>query len=115
MKILIPTEEQEQITFVQYLDIKRINYWHTPNSTYTKSWNIKRRNSRLGVKSGIPDLFVIINNKLYGIEMKRKKNSVVSVTQKKWIKVLNDAGIETIVANGAEEAIEFVQKKLLLI
>jgi len=109
---MIPTEEQEQIAVVQYMELRHLSYWHTPNSTYTKSWSVKNRNTRLGVKAGIPDLFVIINNKLYAIEMKRIKGGVVSQYQKDWITKLNNAGIETIIAKGAQEAINFIDEKL---
>ena len=109
MKAIVPTEESEQVAVCQYLESKHLAYWHTPNSTFTKSWSVKKRNTRLGTKSGIPDLFVIINNKLYGIEMKRRSGGVVSKSQKQWIKILNDSGVETIVANGADEAIEYIE------
>jgi len=109
---MIPSEEQEQMVVCQYLDLRHLSYWHTPNSTFTKSWSVKARNTRLGVKAGIPDLFVIINNKLHGIEMKRVKGGVVSKFQKDWIAKLNNAGIETIIAKGATEAIEFINSKL---
>lgn len=106
---MIPTEEQEQILFIQWLRSKRLDYWHTPNSTYTKSWNQKRKNQAMGVQSGIPDLFVIVNGKVVGVEMKRAKGGVVSSNQKIWIERLNNAGIETIVAKGHKQAIDFIE------
>ena len=112
MTSIVPSEESEQKAVVQYLLLRRLFFWHTPNSTFTKSWKIKTRNKQLGVQAGIPDLFVIINGKLYGIEMKRRKNGVVSSSQKQWIVRLNDAGIETIVARGTDEAIAFIDRKL---
>jgi len=81
----IPSEEIEQINFVQYLELKGIDYWHTPNSTFSKHWSVKTRNKRLGVQPGIPDLFLIINGKLHGCEMKRVKGGVLSVYQRTWI------------------------------
>jgi hypothetical protein len=112
MTLPIPTEEAEQIAVVHYLLLRNIPFWHTPNSTYTKSWSVKNRNTRLGVQAGIPDLFVIIKNKLYGIEMKRRKGGVISLEQSSWIATLNRSGVPTIVARGADEAIEFINKTL---
>lgn len=48
----IPSEEIEQINFVQYLELKGIDYWHTPNSTFSKHWSVKTRNKRLGGTAG---------------------------------------------------------------
>lgn len=51
-----PTEQQEQIVLIQYLNLKGIPHFRVPNETYTKSWNQKRLNKALGVKAGVPDL-----------------------------------------------------------
>jgi len=108
----IPSEEIEQINFVQYLELKGIDYWHTPNSTFSKHWSVKTRNKRLGVQPGIPDLFLIINGKLHGCEMKRVKGGVLSVYQRTWIEKLENAGIPTVVAKGCDEAIAYVEQVL---
>jgi hypothetical protein len=42
--------------------------------------------------------------------MKRTKGGVVTKTQLDWLKRLNKAGVEAIVAKGAEQAIEFINK-----
>jgi hypothetical protein len=105
----LPTEEQEQQIFIGWLVINDLHYWHTPNSTYTKSWSQKRHNTNMGVQSGIPDLFVIVNNKLIAVEMKRQKGGVVSNNQKLWLERLNSAGVPAQVCKGANEAIKYVQ------
>ncbi|MDR0462769.1 MAG: VRR-NUC domain-containing protein [Pseudomonadales bacterium] len=56
----LPTEAQEQIAFCEWLDLKHIAYFHVPNSTWTKSIQVKLRNKRMGVKKGVPDLFIFI-------------------------------------------------------
>lgn len=111
MSLPTPTEDREQQTVVEYLTIRSIPFWHTPNSTFTKSWSQKAKNKRLGVKSGIPDLMFCLNGSTYAIEMKRRKGGTVSAEQKKWIEILNNNGIETIVARGSDEAIDFIQGK----
>ena len=106
---MIPTEEVEQRTLVQYLRIKNYAHFRVPSETFTKSWNQKRKNKDLGVVPGVPDIFVIVNNQLIAIEMKRIKGGVTSPFQKEWIDRLNAAGIPAKVCRGSEEAIKFIQ------
>ena len=49
------------------------------------------------------------NYRLVAIEMKRRKGGVTSANQKKWIKTLNEAGIQTVVCKGCDAAIEFIE------
>ena len=123
-----PTEDQEQEAFVQWLRLKGYPHFRVPNETYTKSWSQKAKNKKLGVSSGVPDLFVAVpfppphliiahkdrddevrNKTLVAIEMKRKKGGVTSENQKKGIKTLNEAGIQTVVCKGCDAAIEFIE------
>lgn len=123
-----PTEDQEQEAFVQWLRLKGYPHFRVPNETYTKSWSQKAKNKKLGVSSGVPDLFVAVpfppphliiahkdrddevrNKTLVAIEMKRKKGGVTSENQKKWIKTLNEAGVQTVVCKGCDAAIEFIE------
>lgn len=110
MTLPVATEEQEQIIVVQYCRLHNVPCFHVPNSTWTKSIQVKMRNKRLGVSPGVPDLFVVVADRLIGIEMKRTKGGTVSPFQKDWIQTLNDAGIETRVCRGAEEAINFIKE-----
>ena len=67
----LPTELQEQHTFVEWLDIKKLRYFAVPNETTTishlsthqkiKFW-LKRKKE--GVKKGVPDLVVFLDNKI---------------------------------------------------
>lgn len=123
-----PTEDQEQEAFVQWLRLKGYPHFRVPNETYTRSWSQKAKNKKLGVSSGVPDLFVAVpfppphliiahkdrddevrNKTLVAIEMKRKKGGVTSENQKKWIKTLNEAGVQTVVCKGCDAAIEFIE------
>ena len=123
-----PTEDQEQEAFVQWLRLKGYPHFRVPNETYTRSWSQKAKNKKLGVSSGVPDLFVAVpfppphliiahkdrddevrNKTLVAIEMKRKKGGVTSENQKKWTKTLNEAGIQTVVCKGCDAAIEFIE------
>ena len=123
-----PTEDQEQEAFVQWLRLKGYLHFRVPNETYTRSWSQKAKNKKLGVSSGVPDLFVAVpfppphliiahkdrddevrNKTLVAIEMKRKKGGTTSANQKKWIKTLNEAGVQTVVCKGCDAAIEFIE------
>ena len=123
-----PYEDQEQEAFVKWLDDNGYPRFRVPNETYTKSHKQRIKNKKLGVSSGVPDLFVAVpfppphliiahkdrddevrNKTLVAIEMKRKKGGVTSENQKKWIKTLNEAGIQTVVCKGCDAAIEFIE------
>lgn len=105
---MIPTEAEEQATFVAYLKLKNIPHFRVPNETYTKSWRQKAMNTALGVSSGVPDLFLIVGGRLIAIEMKRLKGGKTTPNQKEWLARLNAAGCQAAVCNGAKEAIAFV-------
>jgi hypothetical protein len=107
---MIPSEHDEQVSFVLWLSLMGMSYFHVPNSTYTKSWNQKRINKEMGVKPGVPDLFVVTPKGLIAIEMKRRKGGVVSKDQREWIDTLNNSGVPTRVCKGCEEAIMFVKE-----
>jgi VRR-NUC domain len=104
-----PSEDTEQISFVEYLDEQRIPYWHTNNEMWTNSWGQKTRAKEMGVKSGIPDLFVVFEQGLVGIEMKRKEKGVVSPTQMYWANLLERAKIPVYVCRGKEKAVETIE------
>lgn len=107
---MLPTEDSEQATFVQYLRLKGYPHFRVPNETYTKSWKQKAKNKALGVVPGVPDLFVVVNNRLVAVEMKRQKGGVVSASQLEWLKTLQGAGIACTVAKGADEAVKFIEE-----
>jgi VRR-NUC domain len=107
-----PSEDTEQISFVEYLDEQRIPYWHTNNEMWTNSWSQKTRAKEMGVKSGIPDLFVVFEQGLVGIEMKRKEKGVVSPTQMYWANLLERAKIPVYVCRGKEKAVETIEHLL---
>jgi len=110
MTELIPTEYEEQVAVVQYLELKGHKHTAVPNSTYTTSYNQKRRNKAMGLNAGLPDLIAIINYNLVFIEMKRTKGGVLSQAQKDWIAALEDAGQTVWVCKGADEAIKKIQE-----
>ena len=126
MTSYIPLEEDEQKTFVEWLEIKRIPHFHCPNEVGGRTKALKMRAikmKRLGVAKGVPDLFVLVPIKgvtkevdsyqMLAIEMKRKKGSVTSKEQKEWIKILELAGIPSRICKGCDEAVEFVKEYMI--
>ena len=106
----VPSEQIEQMRFVQWLELKGYKFTSIPNSTYTKSWSQKRKNTEMGLRAGFPDMIVVANNVFMCIELKRTKGGTLSEFQKEWICVLGEANIPVAVCKGADEAIRFVQK-----
>ena len=115
-----PLESTEQKTLVAWLELQGLLFTAIPNSTYTTSWAVKRRNYEQGLRKGLPDLLIVIpperavdgTGRVIFCEMKRKKAGVVSPEQKKWIAALNAVGgtVDAFVAHGADEAIEEIAR-----
>lgn len=102
--IEIPTEDQEQIDFIAWLDEETIPYWHVPNETYTNSWAAKNKNKKLGVKAGIPDLFLLFQEGIVCIEMKRTVGGKLSDYQRMWHELLELSGTPVFTCKGAAAA-----------
>lgn len=120
-KAVSATEEQEQMTFVEWLKINHIPHFHCPNEVggQTKSLKVRAiKMKRMGVSKGVPDLLVFIP--VYGttgevdcyqmcaVEMKRKTGGRTSTEQKEWLEILQASGVMCAVCKGAEEAIKFI-------
>ncbi|MBL3520290.1 VRR-NUC domain-containing protein [Arcobacter lanthieri] len=108
---IIPTEHQEQSLVIQYCNLRKIPIFHIPNGSY-KSLTARVRAKKEGLVSGIPDLMIPIANKEFNglfIEMKRVKNSKVSVQQLQWIELLKNQGYKAIVCYGSKQAIEEIE------
>lgn len=114
-----PLEYDEQVAFVHWLELNNLLFTATAQSTYTTSFNQKRRNYALGVRKGLQDVLVYIDGKksingqsyLLFIEMKRIKGGVLSAEQKIWrdsITMLNVVNVQSFVCKGSIEAITTV-------
>jgi len=101
------SEDGEQRQLIQWCrtDPRLQFLFHIPNENSAGiKWGI--RNRELGVKSGVPDLFLPIPNKEYHglfIEMKTKHGKTSS-NQEKWLDALNGFGYRAVVCHGWEEA-----------
>jgi hypothetical protein len=109
----VPTEAAEQRMVCQWLNAKRLRYFHVPNGEKRNA--ITGANLRgLGVKPGVPDLIITTTPPgKFGIaavalEMKRRKGGSISVEQREWLDHLKSQGWATFVAHGADEAIAWL-------
>lgn len=108
-------EDDHTKLVASYLEIllmegKIIEYTHTANETYTKSWKQKARNKAMGVRSGIPDMVIVYPHDILFLELKRPVGGVVSASQKMWIAALEAVGgpVHCKVARGYDEAREII-------
>lgn len=110
-----PSEYDEQVSFVKWLTDQGYKFSAIPMSTWT-SFSQQNKNTAQGVRAGLPDLLVIVNNSLVWIELKkidrkpvRGGSGGVSEVQKEWIEALNGCGnCSAHVCYGAEEAKEVI-------
>jgi len=102
-------EHEVQKAICQYLDIRGIFYFAIPNGgKRSKSEAGKFRAE--GVKSGIPDLCLIMSGFAYFLEVKRPKNGKtpkgrLTYNQKNMIEALDDVGCETAVVYSVADVI----------
>ena len=118
-KVPVPTEDEEQQTFIDWLDLVGLKYTAVPNNTYTPHMAQKMKNRRLGLRKGFPDMIVLVDRDkskdgegyFLAIEMKRTKDSTTSPEQHAWIDAINALGSDNVVAyvcKGADAAINTV-------
>ena len=112
-------EDLEQYNLVKRLEFNNYKFTAIPNSTYTKSWNQKRRNTDLWVRPWMSDLIIILKiwNVLF-LELKKQrwvngwKNwSVVSNYQLEWQEEINKCKwVEYVICYWSIEAINLINK-----
>ena len=110
----IPSEDDEEGAFTDWLELQGYTHWHVPQETYTTSWAVKNKAKKLGVRRGVPDHWAIVPTsdtfRLVAIEMKRAKGGTISDDQFEKIHELNKCeGVTALVAEGCGEAIEIVE------
>ena len=119
---LIPSEDEEQMAVIDWAERMTPIYpalkllHHIPNGGKRSKAEAGRFRA-MGVKSGVPDLFLPVpRGKFHGlwIEMKRTKDGKLSENQKWWLKALNSLGYSAQVAYGAEQAIRQLEEYLNL-
>jgi len=117
MSQLIPTEFQEQVVLVAYLDYlvktkKILAFTAIPQNMWTRSIQQKIKAKREGVRPGFPDLVIVTHHEVIFLEMKRVKGGRVRPEQLKWLAKLDGKQTVTAVAMGADDAIRYVEAKI---
>ena len=99
----IPTEHEEQRTFIQWFRRKfpDVRIFAIPNGG-ARSPSVACRLKAEGVSRGVPDLFIPAW-RLF-IEMKRVKGGVVSEDQYSWKEYLEANGYRVVICAGCEAA-----------
>lgn len=111
------SEYQEAVLLAEYLDYmqsrgKVLLYTHIPHETYTKSWGVKIKNKKQGVRKGFPDYVILSKKKAIFLELKREKGGVISKEQREWIDTLELLGYCAYVARGFTEAQRLLEREL---
>ena len=107
-------EYQECKILAKWLDSNSFFYSHLANETYTDNQGVLAKRRAMGVKKGVPDYVIFINNNnentIIWIEMKTKKG-VQSPEQKDWEREINKVkGSQYFLCRSADEAIETVKE-----
>lgn len=115
-----PTEEMEQEAVIEWTVLMEKQFpelallYHCPNGG-ARSKPEAVRFKKIGVKPGVPDLFLpVARGGWHGlfIEMKRQKGGRLSDDQKAWIDALTEQHYMAVRADGAEQACEILYKYL---
>lgn len=110
-KAIIPSEHEEQVKVVTYLNKRGFLNFAIPNGGhrhFVEAVKLKRS----GVQPGVPDLYVPMARKGYHglfLELKRTKGGVISEYQQYWIEQLTKQGYLAVIVKGAEEAIRVIE------
>jgi hypothetical protein len=116
-KVLCPTEHHEQVALFQWAALHATKYpdlawlYAVPNGARTSMSTAKRLKAE-GLKAGYPDIGLdVAHGGFHGlrIEMKRRKGGRVSPEQAAWMSRLRGQGYFCPVAEGWEEAVEFLE------
>lgn len=104
----VPSENHEAKCLSRWLDAQiaagaNIKYSHLPLETLTDMITAVNL-IRMGVRRGVPDYLLCINDRVHFIELKRTAGGRVSEEQKAWIAALQRCGVGAHVCKGFREA-----------
>lgn len=119
MNKYIPTEDEEQSNLILWTQTQKkypeLNLlFHIPNGG-KRSKSEAARFQAMGVKPGVPDLFLPVARGGYHglfIEMKRQKGGRVSDYQRKWMEQLERQEYKVELCCGMQEAKEVLEEYL---
>lgn len=103
--MIYPNEDFEQEQFVSWFRIKH-PYWlifavpNGGNRNIIEASKLKKT----GTLAGVPDLIIMMNNRILFIEMKKRVGGKLSTVQKQIIPKIESLGFPVLVCYGAEDA-----------
>ena len=110
--MLNPLESVEQRALVQWLQLKKLDYFAVPNGgkrNKKEAMNMKAE----GIKAGVSDLVIFLPAHILFLEIKRSHKSLsrVSKEQKEFISIVNDKYSYSIghIAYGWKDAKQFIE------
>ena len=114
-----PKECDEQAALVEWLELKRWTFTATAQATpagsmkggkWTTHFGTLKKNAKLGVRKGFPDMAVITPRGVAFVELKRRDGvpSDLAPEQVRWLEALESSNVEAAACCGAAEAIAFL-------
>jgi len=103
LKPIIPSEDQEQMLFVQWFrrQYPNLRIFAIPNGGH-RHVAVAAKLKATGTSAGVPDLYIPKWN--VWVEMKRQAGGVLSPAQKDWILYLKSIDHKVIVGKGWQDA-----------
>lgn len=101
------TEDQLQKAVVRALAVNARSdaiYWHTPNGGSRNAIEAAKLKG-MGTRAGIPDILILCNSQLYGLELKTERGRL-SPLQRLMLDELRRAGARVAVSYGLDDALE---------
>lgn len=86
-----------------------VPWWHTPNGEH-RDPAIGAKLKRMGTRAGVPDVLLVIDGRLHGLELKRERGGVISAEQRAMHAELQEAGAIIETARGLDEALEVLEQ-----
>ena len=110
----VPLEKNEQASLIEWCQHKKItrDFMISIPNEGKRSITYQMMLKRNGLRKGVSDLFLAYpSNGKHGlwIEMKRKKCSVITDDQLKWIERMVSVGYSAEIAYGFEHAVEIIE------
>lgn len=109
------TEEAEQRSVAQYLDLLGLIWFHPPNGGHRNKVSAAKMKAQ-GQKPGVPDIIILSpppvnpNAKGVAIELKRVKGGTLTPEQKRWLSDMSDLGWITQRCNGAGAVVDYLRE-----
>ena len=122
VRVPVPTEDAEQMTLFRWAALAAAVHpelslmFHIPNGGSRHKAEAGRFRA-MGVKSGVPDLFLPVPRGPYHglfVELKRTRGGRVSPEQREWMDALVMQGYAAVVCRGWEEARREIEAYLKL-